>query len=181
MLDDRDDAEPSVNSRADWLDALAANSNFTGLLVDFDHFSDDLGKSSEAAGWITAWQNRQDGPPGAWWQIRWSDTGEAAVRNGRFRFLSGVFPPEGWEFIDRPLKNAKTIEMKIRPLVLSGAGLTNKPNLKGMVPLSNRQPAELPRESGHPHASELAASLVSTLKSSPAWLCIVTNANRALE
>lgn len=129
-------------------DAAAAKPNFPGLLIDFDHFSDDLDKSSQAAGWITAWENRLTQPstlnqpaPGAWWQIRWSDVGDAAVRNGRFRFLSGVFPPEGWEFIGRPLKNAKTIEMKIRPLQLSGAGLTNKPNLKGMVPLSNRQPA----------------------------------------
>jgi microcystin-dependent protein len=124
-------------------EAAAKNPNFAGLLVDFDHFSDDLDKSSEAGGWITAWQNRDNG---AWWQIRWSDVGDAAVRNGRFRFLSGVFPAEGWEFIEPPLRNAKekTITMKIRPLRLGGAGLTNKPNLRGMVPLSNRSSSDGP-------------------------------------
>lgn len=126
-------------------DAAAANPTFPGLLVDFDHFSGDPDKSTEAAGWITAWQNRSgpDEAPGAWWQIRWSDTGEPAVRNGRFRFISGEFLPSDCDFIKGPIKNEanRTITMTVRPRRLASAALTNKPNLRGMVPLSNRQGA----------------------------------------
>src|ERR1043166_7326954 len=119
-------------------DTAAAKPNFAGLLVDFAHFSGDPDKPSEAAGWITGWQNRDTG---AWWQIRWSDTGEPAVRNGRFRFISGEFLPRDCQFIQAPIKNGNTIEMTVRPLRLASAALTNKPNLRGMVPLSNRRGA----------------------------------------
>ena len=34
-------------------DARKSDANFPGVLVDFDHFSLDTDKSSEAAGWIT--------------------------------------------------------------------------------------------------------------------------------
>ena len=38
-----------------------ADSNFPGVLVDFDHFSLDKEKSSEAAGWITELESRDTG------------------------------------------------------------------------------------------------------------------------
>jgi len=99
--------------------------NFAGLLVDFDHFSLDGEKKSEAAGWITALENR-DG--GLFAKIRWSDVGESAVKGGRYRFLSPV-----WTRADcADLGNGR-----VRPMRLLNAAVTNDPNLKGMQPLSN--------------------------------------------
>ena len=99
--------------------------NFAGLLVDFDHFSLDGEKRSEAAGWITALENR-DG--GLFAKIRWSDVGESAVKGGRYRFLSPVW------------NRADCVDLgggRVRPVRLLNAAVTNDPNLKGMQPLSN--------------------------------------------
>jgi phage I-like protein len=118
---DRDACAAMVNRFAE--DAAVAN--FAGLLVDFDHFSLDGEKRSEAAGWITALENR-DG--GLFAQIRWSDLGEEAVKGGRYRFLSPV-----WNRTD-------CVDLgggRVRPVRLLNAAVTNDPNLKGMRPLSN--------------------------------------------
>ena len=108
--------------------------NFPGLLLDFDHFSNDAKAPSEAAGWITALANRDDGNDdnaanGLWAQIRFTDVGESAVKNGRYRLAS-------------PVWNRKECEdlggKRFRPQRLDRCALTNDPVLKGMVPLSNR-------------------------------------------
>jgi phage I-like protein len=105
----------------------SAEPNFPGLLIDFEHFSHNPDKSTEAAGWIHALENRTDG---LWAQIRLSDLGEAAIRGGRYRGISPVW--------DGPEVEPGIVE----PEVLFDAGLTNKPNLRGMVPLSNRHTPE---------------------------------------
>ncbi|MCC5847469.1 MAG: hypothetical protein JJU29_05175 [Verrucomicrobia bacterium] len=131
----------------------AAARNFAGLLIDFDHFSLDAGNKSEAAGWITALEARVEGyglkvagsggeevagsrlrgngsqDLGLWAEIRWSDTGEAAVRGGRYRFLSPVWSRS--DCVDLG-------DGRVRPVRLLNAAVTNDPNLKGLVPLSNR-------------------------------------------
>ena len=91
--------------------AESAQPNFPGLLIDFDHFSLDRQKPSEAAGWICDVQFRDTTPAlpnsaGLWAQIRWSDRGEQAVRDGRYRFLSPVWSrDDGHElFRRRPLR-----------------------------------------------------------------------------
>ena len=104
--------------------------NFPGLLVDFDHFSLDGEKRSEAAGWILGLENRENG---LWAQIRWSDLGEEAVKGGRYRFLSPVWARS--DCVD--LGNGR-----VRPVRILNAAVTNDPNLKGMVPLSNRAEGE---------------------------------------
>jgi len=132
--------------------ADAKTPNFPGLLVDFDHFSLDCEKRSEAAGWIIALESRCEGSAvgvrgsgkegefeqkaakdtknaGLWAQIRWSDLGEAAVKGGRYRFLSPV-----WARVDC----VDLGDGRLRPVRLLNAAVTNDPNLKGMVPLSNR-------------------------------------------
>jgi hypothetical protein len=106
--------------------ADAAVENFAGLLIDFDHFSMDIGQRSEAAGWVTDLESRDTG---LWGQIRWSDIGEEAVKGGRYRFLSPVWARS--DCVD--LGNGR-----IRPVRMINAALTNDPNLKGLAPLANR-------------------------------------------
>ena len=100
--------------------------NFPGLLIDFDHFSLDNDQRSEAAGWLLDLEARDTG---LWANIRWSDTGQAAVTGGRYRFLSPVWARS--DCVD--LGNGR-----YRPQRLLNAAVTNDPNLKGMVPLTNR-------------------------------------------
>jgi len=116
----------------------SGKANFAGLLIDFDHFSLDDKLKSEAAGWIVALENRDpaSSPPGTtpgqgglWAKIRWSDVGEDAVKGGRYRFLSPVWSRRDCD----DLGNGR-----LRPVRLLNAAVTNDPNLKGMVPLSNR-------------------------------------------
>lgn len=116
----------AVEAMANRFREVAKSDNFAGLLVDFDHFSLDNDKSSEAAGWITEVQNRADG---LWGKIRWSDVGEAAVKGGRYRFISPVWAREDCEEIGNG---------RVRPARLMNAAVTNDPNLKGITPLSNR-------------------------------------------
>jgi len=115
--------------------------NFPGLLIDFDHFSHDSGKPSEAAGWITELRNTDH--TGVWGRIRWSDVGESAVKGGRYRLVSPVWRREDCEAVsptgDTKTKNRTTDKPdRLRPLRLHRVALTNDPNLRGMVPLSNR-------------------------------------------
>ena len=107
----------------------AASPDFTGLLVDRDHESDDPSKTTDAWGWIIALENRDTG---LWAQIRWTDLGQPAVAGGRFRFLSPVFDPDQCQDLGNN---------RIRPLVLIKCGLTNDPNIKPLIPITNRQPA----------------------------------------
>ena len=108
----------------------AAGENFAGLLVDFDHFSLDTDKPSEAAGWITELEARADG---LWACVRWSDSGLAAVKGGRYKLLSPVFRyPGGTEDLG---------EGRVRPVMLDSVALTNEPNITGGRPIANRKPA----------------------------------------
>lgn len=109
--------------------ARKADTNFPGVLVDFDHFSLDTAQSSEAAGWITELESRDTG---LWARVRWSDAGLAAVQGGRFRLMSPVFPP--------PSQCEDLGGGKIRPRVLVSVALTNEPNIKGGRPIANRKP-----------------------------------------
>jgi len=136
--------EPAINAMVKRFESESRAPNFAGLLIDYDHFSYDTDKPSEAAGWITALQNRGETPTpaaaGLWARVKWTPAGEAAIKNGNYRFISPVWLPDQVE---------KLANHKVRPLRLDTAGLTNSPNLKGMVPLSNRRGA-LPPEGGVP-------------------------------
>lgn len=98
--------------------------SFAGdVLLDFDHESNDPQKRTTAAGWIVEVEAREDG---LWGRVRWSAAGELALENGEYRFVSPV-----WEVA--PLGGDR-----VRPVRLLEAGLTNKPNLKGLRAISNR-------------------------------------------
>jgi phage I-like protein len=127
------DAEACTRMVAAFKNACATSGNFPGLLIDFDHFSLDAEKRSEAAGWITDLKfcppSSGNNPAGLFALIRWSDIGEAAVKGGRYRFLSPVWAKGDCEDLGGN---------RFRPVHLLNAAVTNDPNLKGILPLSNR-------------------------------------------
>ncbi len=118
--------EAGCKAMVDFFRQAAMQPNFAGVLIDFDHFSLDQSKPSEAAGWITSLEQR---PTGLWAQIRWSDSGQQAVSGGRYRFISPVWKQDECEMLGNN---------RVRPLKLVNAAVTNDPNIRGMVPLSNR-------------------------------------------
>ena len=99
----------------------------TELLIDFEHESHDPDKRTEAAGWIQNVEARADG---LWMQPRWSDSGTACILGGRYRYISPVWLAKDCQQLSGN---------RVRPLRINDAGLTNSPNLKGLVPLANRQ------------------------------------------
>jgi phage I-like protein len=117
----------TVNRLADAFAAQAAKPNFPGLLVDFDHFSNDTDKSSRAAAWIEEVAARADG---LWGRVRFSASGKAAVEGGDYRLFSPVLG-----FTPRAYQAGEIVE----PSVLLRGALTNDPRYKGMIPVSNRQ------------------------------------------
>ncbi len=122
------DAEACAAMAADFA-GRTAEPNYPGALVDFDHFSMDAGKPSEAAGWVSALEAR---PDGLWARVRWTDAGLAAVTGGRYRLVSPVFPePSACEDLGGG---------RIRPRRLVSVALTNEPNIRGGKPIANRSP-----------------------------------------
>ena len=119
--------ETSARAIVNRFNADRQGANFPGILIDYDHFSDDPDKRSEAAGWVEEVQLRNTG---VWGKPRWTAPGRKAVEDGTYRLVSPVFSAREAETV----ANAK----KLRPLRLLKVALTNDPNLKGMVPLSNR-------------------------------------------
>lgn len=107
-------------------DAARMGNRWPGLLIDQDHFSYDPQKSSEAMGWVDDVQTNTDG---LWGKVRWTDAGAAAVKNGRYRFISPAWLPTDCVALDKD---------RVRPLRLDSAALTNTPNMRGMAPISNR-------------------------------------------
>jgi len=125
------------------------------ILVDYDHFSYSPAQSSEAAGWIVGLEGREDG---LWGRIRWTPEGEAAVRDGRYRYLSPAWRAEDCEEVERSSElrvegagpaalgatqlstqvSLNSSWRRVRPVRLHSAGLTNCPNLRGIAALSNR-------------------------------------------
>lgn len=95
--------------------------SFTGLLLDYEHFSHNLEKSSAAAGWIVDLEKRETG---LWAKIDPTEDGERDLTSGKYRMISSVW--------DGPEVETGVIE----PTVLFDAGLTNKPKLTGLVPLT---------------------------------------------
>jgi phage I-like protein len=123
--------------------AKAGTENFPGLLVDFDHFSMDTDKPSEAAGWITELKADTEG---LWAKVRWTAKGEAAVTGGEYRLVSPVFP--------KPSLCEDLGESRIRPRQLQSVALTNEPNIKGAKPLTNREPSTTAEPEKEPKAVE---------------------------
>lgn len=101
----------------------AAGDDWSGLLVDYDHFSCDTDTSSEAAGWIVDLENREDG---LWGKVDWSDSGLAAVQGKRFKFASAVHRGGDFEVV---------AHNRVRPTRINRAALTNDPNNRRLKPI----------------------------------------------
>ena len=120
--------------------------NWPGVLVDYDHFSHSKDKPSGAAGWADRLERRGDG---LWAHVRFSESGEKAVRGGEYRLLSPVLT--GFEQIAGNRK---------RPTKLYRLALTNDPNIKGLAPVSNRaSEATQPQETTMDYKTELVKLL----------------------
>lgn len=114
--------------------AAAAGDDWSGLLIDRDHFSLDPDKTTEAYGWLMEVRNRDGQLEG---RIDWTDLGRPAVEAKRFKFFSSVYDRADVEKLGtRQVRNrAWTV---IRPLALDRLAVTNDPNNKGGKPISNR-------------------------------------------
>lgn len=128
----------------------AAEPNFGGILVDYDHFSLDMDKPSEAAGWIMDLQNRADG---VYAQIRWAGEGEVKVKSGAYRYVSPV-----WNRSD-----CESVGLALRPMRLSTVALTNDPNMKAIKPLSNRSTEPGPADPGKTSPGNAGKNKESTM------------------
>jgi len=118
--------EESIEAMVNRFVEESKGENFPGLLLDFDHFSNDTKAPSAAAGWIENLENREDG---LWAKIRWSKTGLASVEGGDYRLCSPVWNRSDCEDLG---------DNRFRPERLDRCALTNDPVLKGMKPVSNR-------------------------------------------
>ena len=126
--------ESFAKMRADAGDAWA------GIRIDIDHISEGSGPT-ESQGWIMDLQAR---PDGLYALIDWSDTGEAAVKGKRFKFVSPTWFFDVIKQINAPSWWTGTkVVNAIRPMAIDYVALTNKHRLIGLKPLSNRGGAAL--------------------------------------
>ena len=120
----------------------AAAPNFSGVLVDRDHFSLDADHSTEALGWAMEVRDN-GGVPEA--RVSWTAQGRPLVESKpdqppAFKFFSTVYDTAECEKLGTRKVGDKTYQI-VRPLRLDRLALTNDPNNKGAKPISNRQTA----------------------------------------
>ena len=118
----------------------AEASNFPGIRGDFDHFSYDDDKPTEASCWVQDVQIRDNG---LWGKLKLTHKGRMAAEGGEYRLVSPTFRPAECDIVEnRLLTNAAGEKdnkpIKVRPLRLDSIAFCNNPNLLGMVPISNR-------------------------------------------
>ncbi len=135
------------------------------LLVDRDHLSGNPANETIAEGWI---QNVVDRSGDLYAGIRLSGQGRHDIESGNYRYISGV-----WDIA--PIDGADFTEgCRVRPVRLTEAGLTNRPNISGLAALSNRghapsnllpdDPANSSRRAGgHPNKEKPMKQIASKL------------------
>jgi hypothetical protein len=119
---DRDGVQTIVNNFRSMQEQQSAAGRWSGLLLDWDHFSSDTDKTSEAAGWIMDVEMRDDG---LWGRIDWSEKGREAVVGKAYKFAS----------VTHSLADAEMMgDGDIRPLSIKKAALTNEPRNRLLKP-----------------------------------------------
>jgi hypothetical protein len=100
------------------------NENVRGqdILLDYEH-GEDKAKGNKASGQIVAMEARSDG---IWSKVKFTDTAKAEIKSGEWKYFSPQFH-EKWK---NPMNDAEY------EAVAAGGGLTNRPWIKGMVPLN---------------------------------------------
>jgi len=92
------------------------------LDIDYDHKATD----GRAAGWVVAAENRGFGPAGGLWiQVEWTPSAYTALKEGEYRYFSPEFADE-WT---HPKTQVQYHD------VLFGGAITNRPFLKGIMPI----------------------------------------------
>jgi len=92
------------------------------VTTDYEH-GEDAAKGGKASGTIRKVEARNDG---LWCGVEWTPTARKEIADGEWRYFSGAFfeeytrQPDGEKF----------------ECVLDGGGLTNKPWVKGMMPVN---------------------------------------------
>lgn len=111
---------------------FAANVRGVDLAIDYSHENEDV-----AAGWIKSVE-LDDGGQTLWAQVDWTPAGQKALSDKEFRYISPEF-----------MFNYKDNEtLKEYGPTLLGAGLTNRPTIKRMEPVT--QLSEMPKETPKP-------------------------------
>lgn len=93
-------------------------------VIDYEHQTLS-GKEAPAAGWVKRYVDR--GKDGLWGIVEWTEKAKTYLKNKEYRYLSPVL-----------LSTRKDADGFWRPSVFHSAGLTNTPQIDGMVPIVNR-------------------------------------------
>lgn len=94
----------------------------TDIMLDYEHGMDPA-KGAKASGQIVDMQVRADG---VWVAAKFTDTAKQEIASGEWKYFS----PEFYEEWQNPMDDSK------HEAVAAGGALTNKPWIKGMVPLN---------------------------------------------
>jgi len=92
-----------------------------GIQMDIDY--DHKRRRDDAAGWVIQTEARADG---VWYLVEWTDEAAGKIRAKEYKYFSAEFADE-WT---HPEKGTTHTD------VLFGGGLTNRPFIKGMVPVN---------------------------------------------
>jgi phage I-like protein len=98
-----------------------ANRGVRGIAMDIDY--DHKAQRMDAAGWVVQTEAR---PDGVWYLVEWTDEAAEKIRKKQYKYFSAEFADE-WTHPETSV----TYED-----VLFGGGLTNRPFIKGMVPVN---------------------------------------------
>lgn len=111
------------------------------LFIDQDHLSNDLKNATTAMGWAYGRESASARADGLYVRPKWTDAGMANIRGGNVRYVSPVFDRESAQYLGI---DARTGLPRLRVTRLLEAALTNRPNMRGVKPLSNRDGAGAP-------------------------------------
>lgn len=92
------------------------------ILLDYEH-GEDKAKGQKASGQMTAMEVRSDG---IWSKVQFTETAKSEIKGGEWKYFSPQFH-EKWK---NPMNDTEY------EAVAAGGGLTNRPWIKGMVPLN---------------------------------------------